>query len=496
MSAFKERSNQIVKILICLALTFVFIFVQPKKNIQEAEAIAPLLVWAGWMIAGVVAEEALQMGIKHITDGGKSKTKSKTKKIADEILGELDGFDFDNNNLKRKADGSLEMDMSANDRAKIARKIADEFGEVITFDKERRDKLDDDYADVVVEIYEETPYNITNAEAFELVSKFFYIDVYSHPTLGNQGHKEGAITSSISNVIWHKELLSPGVNKLTFGRYGGGAPNYTNNMYMALKTPSGSTYGNYHSLDALTIAFFEKYKLAKQLGSDVYTFDGMAVPQTIENVYPVGTGYNGDLPNKQELSNKPYKIPNFFPSGSDEDVTWEVLEQNYYNDSDTENKFEQNVETYLENGDINNNTYTYNTQNINNYYTDTNYPVKSADIENEINIDIDITVPTVPGETDVDVDGFKYCVEKSSGQVVPCKDIEAIDGGLLAYVRDSYNYASSAVKTAVDGLESIATGSAGLVALYSEIFDWLPDEVTVLLTSGLMLMIGLRVFRK
>lgn len=92
--------------------------------------------------------------------------------------------------------------------------------------------------------------------------------------------------------------------------------------------------------------------------------------------------------------------------------------------------------------------------------------------------------------------GLSYCIDKTTRQVVPCGEIEAIDGSLLTYLKNSYDYAVNAVKTASDGLKSIVEGSTGLIALYSNIFDWLPDQVTVILTSGLLLMIGLRVFRR
>lgn len=86
------------------------------------------------------------------------------------------------------------------------------------------------------------------------------------------------------------------------------------------------------------------------------------------------------------------------------------------------------------------------------------------------------------------------CVD--NGVVVPCNDIEKPDGSLLAYIKNSYEYATGLLETSVNGLKSLASGAVGITTLYRTFFGWLPGEITVLMTSGLAIMIGLRVFRK
>lgn len=75
-------------------------------------------------------------------------------------------------------------------------------------------------------------------------------------------------------------------------------------------------------------------------------------------------------------------------------------------------------------------------------------------------------------------------------------DVGVIDGSLTAYVKNAYEYATSLINTSVEGLKSLATGAKELTALFGVFMSWLPKEIVVLMSSGLGLMIGLRVFRK
>lgn len=95
----------------------------------------------------------------------------------------------------------------------------------------------------------------------------------------------------------------------------------------------------------------------------------------------------------------------------------------------------------------------------------------------------------IPGEN-----GGMQCVE--NGVVVPCNDIEKPDGSLLAYVKNAYEYATSLIDTAVNGLKQLSSGAVGLIELYKIYMSWLPTEIQTVMYSGLAIMIGLRVFRK
>lgn len=76
------------------------------------------------------------------------------------------------------------------------------------------------------------------------------------------------------------------------------------------------------------------------------------------------------------------------------------------------------------------------------------------------------------------------------------EDVEELDNGLIEYVKNAYEYATGVLKTATDGLASLATGAKDLTALFGTFFSWLPKEMVVLMSSGLGIAIGLRLFRK
>lgn len=105
----------------------------------------------------------------------------------------------------------------------------------------------------------------------------------------------------------------------------------------------------------------------------------------------------------------------------------------------------------------------------------------------------DIESGLISGEGNGNGNGMQ-CVE--NGVVVPCNDIEKPDGSILEYIKNSYEYATGLIETAVNGLKSLASGAVGITSLYKTFFGWLPNEITVLMASGLGIMIGLRVFRK
>ena len=113
--------------------------------------------------------------------------------------------------------------------------------------------------------------------------------------------------------------------------------------------------------------------------------------------------------------------------------------------------------------------------------------------------DIDAILPPNKGDGDGDIivgGGSSGMVCTEDGKIIPCEKVEKIDGSLLAYVENAYEYATGFVKTAVDGLKSLGTGAVELTKLYGIFFGWLPKEIVVLMSSGLAIMLGLRIFRK
>ncbi|MGE7984728.1 hypothetical protein [Solibacillus sp. NPDC093137] len=87
-------------------------------------------------------------------------------------------------------------------------------------------------------------------------------------------------------------------------------------------------------------------------------------------------------------------------------------------------------------------------------------------------------------------------LEKCEVSTKPPGEVEPIDNSLVEYVKNAYEYATSVLKTATDGLKSLGEGAKELTALFGVFFGWLPKEMVVLMSSGLGIAIGLRLFRK
>lgn len=80
--------------------------------------------------------------------------------------------------------------------------------------------------------------------------------------------------------------------------------------------------------------------------------------------------------------------------------------------------------------------------------------------------------------------------------VPPVEEPEPLDNSLLLYVKNAYEYATQVLKTGTDGLKSLAQGAKELTSLFGVFFSWLPTEIVVLMSSGLGIAVGLRLFRK
>lgn len=89
------------------------------------------------------------------------------------------------------------------------------------------------------------------------------------------------------------------------------------------------------------------------------------------------------------------------------------------------------------------------------------------------------TQPLVIGETDT-----------------PTHPIEPIDTSILQYIRNSYDYAVSAVQTGVDGLQKVTTGFVGLTTIAGSVFAFMPTEMTVFITGAFLVVIGLWVVKR
>lgn len=440
-------------------------------QVSKPKAIAPLLIWGGSLLAGVIAEEAIEMGIRHFSPDGKKKSKSKAKKIATEVMDEVGdyGFEMFEKDAKRKADGSLEVYPSANDRAKLAKKVADEFDDVIEMETLHKEKMSKpsygvDYpigdplekTSVHIEIvkYSERP------EDLKAHDKFIRLyNVRFTPIAFAKKTKVEFISSVTGRVIWWENFEGGLSYKI--------APysNYEGDTYpFRLQFVGGNSF--YPTKDYETNLVYNQYiNMIEKANSKIHYAEGLVVPESIKNVYPAPKHLPKDyeLPNKGELSNKPVVFKNVFPPiGNDVDISWNELNQMAESDSEFQNKFEQNIDTYLENGDINNNT--YNTVVMNNYYTDKNYDEKVADVQ--IDIDNNFPVPVEPGEE------------------TPGGEVEPLNRGLLGYAKQTYEYLADSIDGALASLKDLTDSASGVVHYLNTSMSWLPASWRMLFGSA------------
>lgn len=75
-------------------------------------------------------------------------------------------------------------------------------------------------------------------------------------------------------------------------------------------------------------------------------------------------------------------------------------------------------------------------------------------------------------------------------------EVGLLDGTLLAYIRNSYTFATDTLNTGVNGLNTMLAGSAGLIGLYGTFFSFLPGEFSIMIGSMITIAVGLWVIKK
>lgn len=519
------NKNKIFKIVICLCLAFTFMFAQPKQNMQQAEAILPAIILA--VLGSIVLDVAVDMGIKFVD-------KKAAKDWADNIVGKLwnkhgklisDLKPTKMNGLKwglRIGKGLLAL---------IVDEIVDSTKEVKNEDTKRKEEnvtpkiYNNEMNLITSDPFYKTDVNIKgfiqqNVNDINEKKSYAYINewlnfqltpvsyaqrtkfvISADKTFGNTGdailYIKGGFNSFIElrytgNSIY---LYDPVVNSYVYDTASDTSADYKTSFIIKDNLVNG-VYQSYTGIFSAYPAFLKYLERLENSNAKTYYSDGI-----------ITSDYDGylDLPDDKTITEDIINDLDFtkFPIAiqNDKDFEFELGDiTNVDADYEVINEGDQFEWELIEQDIVNqgDNLYSYDIDYnyapvVNNYYS------ISAKQQEEIDTDIEtgvIVPPTNGGGGNGSVDGFMYCVDKPGAMIVSCKDIEAIDGGLISYIKNSYDYAVNAVKAGADGLQSILAGSAGLIALYSNIFDWLPEEVTILLTSGLLLMIGLRVFRK
>lgn len=80
--------------------------------------------------------------------------------------------------------------------------------------------------------------------------------------------------------------------------------------------------------------------------------------------------------------------------------------------------------------------------------------------------------------------------------LVSSEPVKDIDYGIIDYIKNSYDYATTAISTAVKGLESIGSSVIALGTFVGSVFVFLPPEMTIFIMSAFALACGLWVIKK
>lgn len=506
----------LLKIIMIFVLSFTFVFVEPKQKTEAALPLIPAVLMSA--LGSVVVDMAIDYGIDFVD-------KKAQKKWAENVVGKLWNKHSETiKNLKptKKNAGKWALNISKG----LALAILDEIGDTVEDTVKNSTERENDntqYNDGKVISKEVTgstdPFYNTSvnikvvpySDASSSQNAYAYFLKYGHIEVKQLSYEQKAEVSLCVSSDCDTFTYSGG-SYIAFALASLDAWHLTytysddrrENFSQALSDANNKKSTNLNK----KLSVFIKYKeMLNDSSKTVYEFDDVIVAKGDKTTVQVPENATISTLEKLDDSKVPAPIKDgwemewdisdtsvidaeFEVVNEGDEFEWELIEQDIVNQGDNIYK-----------------TYDYDYEpTINNYYQISD--AQRDEIKNEIEIiinnevnaggkdDDNNSVSSGKVDVDVEVEGFKHCVNVTTKEVVSCKEIEAIDGSLLEYVANAYDYAVNAVGSAVNGLKTIVSGSAGLIALYSDVFDWLPDEVTVILTSGLLLMIGLRVFRR
>lgn len=471
----------------CLVIIFTFSIVKPK---QEAEAVAPLVAGLLSVLASVALDIAVDMGIQFVD---KKMAKAKAEKVAKKI------WDKHGDKIKTLVPTKKNISKWSLKIPKwLVAAIVDEWGdtakEVPKKDKEREEennkKFDEGFKTEKI-TGETDPFYKTDISVTVKAGGSGVGEQASYAYLLKYGRVE--LTPKAYEQRTEAYLCVSDQCRRIGGFLGGSnvevqTSNYRDSSIDFLVLLDGQIFNSHSYVLGSNYQLFEAYKrMLSNSQKRIYEFDGVVVSDGFDSFIDLDDNLTADQIEKIDFDKLPdkYKYDREYefdlePSlGIDlggiadgDDFEWELIEKD--------------IEYKVKNETIYNEyNYTYNIT-INNDYTLTDK--EQGDIDNEVG------VITPPGNGSGSGDSGMVCTE--DGQIIPCKKVEKIDGSLLAYVKNAYEYATGFVKTATDGLKALGTGAVELTKLYGVFFGWLPKEIVVLMSSGLAIMLGLRIFRK
>lgn len=481
---------------------FSFLYVEPKSKVEKANAAVPLLVP---IIGSVFLDVAVDAGIQFVDDKmAKAKADAFGKKMWDKY-----GDNLKDLKPTKKNAGKWALKIPKWLMAEMVDEVGDLSKEVVKKDADRKKKNKDVLKSEIrdagdLDPFYNTAVDITIApDSFDNnLDKRLYAyftewkDWYLVPNAFGESSNvyicDSGVSYSSTNCATIEKLPGGEHTLLIEGdnNYPGGYNGYIGywNRVWYGKQILMETYDKpyYHSQKA----FMVYLKQLEDANKKIYYGDGILTTDGYDGFISLPEDIDYDDLQKVDFD----KLP---PKYKDEvEFEWELDASLGLDLSDILDgaefdwdRIEQDIQIKIENGDI---YYQY----IFNYNPTINNDYEISDDDQN---DIDTILPpsTGGGKPPSIGDGSgggMVCTE--DGKIIPCEKVEKIDGSLLAYVKNAYEYATGFVKTATDGLKALGTGAVELTKLYGVFFGWLPKEIVVLMSSGLAIMLGLRIFRK
>lgn len=492
--SFKNLMQPVFKVFMCLILAFLFLFVQPREQVKEAEA----AVIAGWVMAvvgSIVIDVAIDMGIKFVDK--MAQTKLKETVVADIWSKHSD----DIKKLKPTKKNGLKWLLKAPKWLKSV--IIGSIGATTAVIVDKAIEKEEDIKPVIqvegldsTEVKDAPVSSIENAtgsnpfyntavkvklgnvhqKSYDYVVKYAYIKF--QPLAYKQ---ENIVSICMDNEC--ASTIVPGGRVLVLEPYG-----YTNHDYYGQYIKIRYSYENYvmskydiynnynqSAVFGSKIPLFEAYVANLNAQNEqFYEFDGIIVNKAIKSVVELPVGIK---PEQIEL------LPNdVLPVGYHEkeyefNVSNEtVLQQFIEGDTFDIELIEQDIVQLGDNIHPPTANYTYNTYIPtinNNYYVDES---KNEEIVQRLMQIIEDNPVVDDGE---------------GNEII----VGGMDRGLLAFVKNAYEYATDTILVGVNGLKELATSASAITQLYEVFFGWLPREIRTLMVGGFSMVVGVGIFR-
>lgn len=465
-----------------LVLSLILIPLRPK---QEADALAPLLAGALWVGGAIASEVAMDLGWKFL---GKPAWDAIETKVMKDVANNPDSWDFPKTKPKKNGK-KLDVDVSANDRQKMATLLKKYGDEVIEMDLDRKakhttpsyyvdiDDLEDPFYNTSIDV-NISAYSGRSSEVMMLdyMSKFIDIEFTPIP-YGRATYVEFIDTISGENIVlnpggsYRKKVNGGTVYNLEMKDFGYNSN--TGSSMIGLADEMSYTFYVWESAKPRkSYQMYQGYlNQLQENNRTIYVAQGVSVPEDNTKIYeiPLNTPSTYKLPWGDSIS-KPISIP--LPDEDDSviDIEWSEVETRQYDDD------VENYQTTIINDNDPTITNNYNHV-VNNYYT---YEVESNEPSpEEINNQIAIII-----ENDIDIG--------TGGGGIPVVDdadkaVRVYDRTLVGYIKSVYDYLADGLDNSILALKDITDSASGLVSFLDSSFEWLPNEWRALFGSAFVM---------